>query len=157
MELIHLDLKVGNIVSRISHNHDIIFKIISIDGFICRLQGVDVRLCADANIDDLVFIKDIINNENDDEIIKRNLSEFEFDRDNYFYIPGNILHIDGDDSYLDRCMRFYNELGIKANGISLNEHLISSKIVSLIEDYRPDIVVITGHDAYYSKKIIYTI
>ena len=147
-----MDFKVGNIVSRISHNHDILFKIISIDGFICRLQGVDVRLCADANIDDLVFIKEVINNEKDDEIIKRNLSEFDFDRDNYFYIPGNILHIDGDDGYLDRCMRFYKELGIKANGISLNEQLISSKIVSLIKDYRPDILVITGHDAYYSKK-----
>ena len=66
--------------------------------------------------------------------------------------PSDILHIDGDDSYLDRCMKLYNELGIKANGISLKEHFISSKIVSLIKEYRPDIVVITGHDAYYSKK-----
>ena len=143
---------MGNIVSRISHNHDIIFKIISIDGFNCILQGVDVRLCADADMNDLVSIKDGINNEKDEEIIKRNLKEFDFDRDNYFYIPGNILHIDGDDSYLDRCMKLYKELGIKANGISINEHLISSKIVSLIKEYRPDILVITGHDAYYSKK-----
>ena len=143
---------MGNIVSRISHNHDIIFKIISIDGFNCILQGVDVRLCADADMNDLVSIKDGINNEKDEEIIKRNLKEFDFDRDNYFYIPGNILHIDGDDSYLDRCMKLYKELGIKANGISINEHLIYSKIVSLIKEYRPDILVITGHDAYYSKK-----
>lgn len=143
---------MGNIVSRISHNHDIIFKIIGIDGFNCLLQGVDIRLCADADMNDLVSIKDDINNEKDEEIIKRNLKEFDFDRDNYFYIPGNILHIDGDDDYLDRCMKFYKELGIKANGISINEHLISSKIVSLIKEYRPDILVITGHDAYYSKK-----
>ena len=143
---------MGNIVSRISHNHDIIFKIIAIDGFNCLLQGVDIRLCADADMNDLVSIKDDINNEKDEEIIKRNLKEFDFDRDNYFYIPGNILHIDGDDDYLDRCMKFYKELGIKANGISINEHLISSKIVSLIKEYRPDILVITGHDAYYSKK-----
>lgn len=49
-------------------------------------------------------------------------------------------------------MRFYESMGIKANGISLQESVISSKIYDLVREYRPDIVVITGHDAYYSKK-----
>ena len=43
-------------------------------------------------------------------------------------------------------------MGIKANGLCLKENEISSKINSLIKEYRPDIIVITGHDAYYSKK-----
>ena len=34
----------------------------------------------------------------------------------------------------------------------MEEAIISSKIISLIKDYRPDIIVITGHDAYYAKK-----
>ena len=61
------------------------------------------------------------------------------------------MHIDGDNDYLDRCMKFYKNMGINANGISLPEADFSKNIGSLIEEYRPDIIVITGHDAYYSK------
>ena len=135
-------------MSRNSHNNDIVFKIISINNNIVYLQGVNVRLCADALIDDLVKA----NNESDDkEIIERNLKDIKIERDNYFYIPGKVLHIDGDDDYLDRCMNFYKNMGIKANGLCLNEKDISIKIKDLINEYRPDIIVITGHDAYNSK------
>ena len=41
---------------------------------------------------------------------------------------------------------------MKANGISIGEESISAKALELVKEYRPDIVVITGHDAYYSKK-----
>lgn len=145
-----LNFQVGDLVSRISHNHDIIFKISSISGNTIILQGVNVRLCADAFSNDLVKVNEFI--ENDDEIIQRNAKELSIDRSHYFYIPGKILHIDGDDDYLNRCMHFYDSLGIKANGITLHESVIASKIGSLLRNYRPDIVVITGHDAYNSKK-----
>ena len=80
------------------------------------------------------------------------MRDLKIDRSNYFYLPGRVLHIDGDGEYLDRCMKFYNNMGIQANGIALSEAIISSKIYNLIKEFRPDIVVITGHDAYYSKK-----
>ena len=140
--------KIGDVVSRKSHNNDIIFKIIGMNNNIVLLQGVNVRLCADSFIDDLVSAENI---EDDRDIIERNVRDYTFDRDNYFYIPGRILHIDGDNSYLDRCMNFYKNLGIKANGIAMDENLISSRIIDLIKEYRPDIIVITGHDAYISK------
>ena len=141
--------KIGDVVSRISHNNDIIFKIVGIERNIAKLQGINVRLSADADISDLIISE---NTENDKEIIERNVKELNFDRDNYFYLPGKILHIDGDEDYLDRSMRFYDSIGIKANGICLNEKEISIKINELIKEYRPDIIVITGHDAYYKKK-----
>lgn len=100
-------------------------------------------------IDDLVISN---NNENDSEIIERSVKELNFDRDNYFYLPGKILHIDGDEDYLDRSMKFYESIGIKANGLCLNEKDMAFKINNLIKEYRPDIIVITGHDAYYKKK-----
>ena len=115
------------------------------------LKGVDVRLYADANLDDLDFMS-IPDKKEDQSIIDENLRELDIDRDNYFYLPGKILHIDGDSEYLDRCMNFYKSLGIKANGITILENDISSKIVDLLKEYHPDIVVITGHDAYFSKK-----
>ena len=141
--------KIGDLVSRNSYNNDILFRIISINGNIVKLQGVNVRLVADASIDDLKISS---NNESDKEIIERSVKELNFDRDNYFYLPGKILHIDGDDDYLERSMKFYNSIGIKANGLCLNEKDISLKIIELIKNYRPDIIVITGHDAYYKKK-----
>lgn len=142
-------LKIGDLVSRNSHNNDVLFRIISINDNIARLSGVNVRLLADSNLNDLVLSE---SKEDDEEIINRNVREFNFDRTNYFYLPGKILHIDGDENYLERSMKFYNNIGIKANGICLNEKEMSLKINNLIKEYRPDILVITGHDAYYRKK-----
>ena len=49
-------------------------------------------------------------------------------------------------------MKFYQYMGIQANGLTIPEKDISFKIQSLLEEYRPDIIVITGHDAYNAKK-----
>jgi len=146
-----MNLKIGDIVTRKSYNHDIIFKVIGFDNKNVLLKGVDLRLLADSYVDDLVHssIEDI---SNDKYIIDNNIRDMNLERDNYFYIPGRILHIDGDKEYLDRCMNFYNNMGIKANGIVINEEEISSCILDLVKEYKPDIIVITGHDAYYSKK-----
>ena len=37
-------------------------------------------------------------------------------------------------------------------GINENEENIASTIIPLLEKYKPNIVVITGHDAYYKRK-----
>jgi spore coat assembly protein len=73
-------------------------------------------------------------------------------RSEYFYLPGKILHIDGDKEYLDRCMNFYENMNVKANGLCLNEEDIADRIGDLIIEFKPDIVVITGHDSYNSRK-----
>ena len=54
-----LKFKVGDLVSRISHNHDIVFRIISIDQQNVFLKGVDLRLYADADIDDLTIVNNV--------------------------------------------------------------------------------------------------
>lgn len=43
-------------------------------------------------------------------------------------------------------------MGVKAYGLTLNERDVSSKIYDLLVEYHPDIVVITGHDAYSSGR-----
>ena len=145
-----MNLKIGDFVSRKSYNNDIVFKILNIVDNIAFLKGVDLRLFADSKIEDLVLVNS--NVDDDEEIIRKNIKSIKMDRDTYFYLPGKILHIDGDDEYLDRCMNYYNSMGIRANGITLAEKDISNKILDLVQNYQPDIVVITGHDAYYSKK-----
>ena len=144
-----MNYKIGDLVTRISHKHDILFRIVDINPEVVFLKGVDVRLYADAPVKDLM--KSSVTSSSDLDIIKENVSKMRLDRSTYFYIPGSVLHIDGDNEYLDRCMNFYKEMNIKANGICLNEIDMPSKISSLLEEYNPDIVVVTGHDAFYSR------
>lgn len=142
--------KIGDFVTRISHKHDIVFKIVDFVDNLVYLKGVDLRLYADADINDLMKISDV--NISDNDVIREQLSKLNLNRSEYFYLPGKILHIDGDKEYLDRCMNFYENMNVKANGLCLNEEDIADRIGDLIIEFKPDIVVITGHDSYNSRK-----
>ena len=142
--------KIGDLVTRISHKHDIVFKIVDFVDNLVYLKGVDLRLYADADINDLMKSSDV--NISDNDVIREQLNKLNLNRSEYFYLPGKILHIDGDKEYLDRCMNFYENMNVKANGLCLNEEDISDRIGDLITEFKPDIVVITGHDSYNSRK-----
>ena len=45
----------------------------------------------------------------------------------------------------------YYILRVKAIGVKIKEDEISTNIKRLLEEYNPNILVITGHDAYYKK------
>ena len=145
-----LNFRIGDLVTRISHEHDILFRIINFEGDTVFLKGVDLRLIADSDISDLVKVSEYV--AEDQKIIEKNVRDLNMDRSQYFYLPGKVLHIDGDNDYLERCMTFYKDMNIKANGLALSEMEMGNKIIGLLKDFDPDIVVITGHDAYYSKK-----
>ncbi len=145
-----MDFKVGDLVTRISHNNDIIFRITSIDNEICYLKGEFIRLSADSLLNDLVHYND---EDKEEKEFEERLYEDKLDlRDEYFYLPGKILHIDGSEDYLKRCMNFYKKYKIMAYGVCLKEIEIKDKIRKYLEDLNPDIVIITGHDAYYKKR-----
>lgn len=82
-----MEIQVGSIVTRNSHDNDVVFIVMDIKDNIAYLKGTDVRLYADALISDLVLSK-----ENDD--YRPEISNELLDRDEYFYLPGKILHID---------------------------------------------------------------
>lgn len=145
-----MDIKVGDYVTRISHGHDMIFKVIDIESGICYLKGANVRLYADSDIEDLV--KTDFKMSDDKDIVERIKDTTNLDRDDYFYLPGKILHIDGDPEYLDRCLKYYNNINLMAMGICEDETMVPKKIREYLEEYNPNILVITGHDAYYKKK-----
>ena len=141
-----MDFKKGDIVSRNSYGNDIIFKIINIKDGICYLKGVEERLFASAEEDDLRA-----ENDNIIEDIKIVIDSKD-DRGDYFYLPPKILHIDGDNEYLERCLKFYKDMGIHAIGKKIKEENIYEQLNSLLIEYKPDIIIITGHDAFYKKK-----
>jgi len=142
---------VGDYVTRNSYKNDLIFKIIKIDGGIAYLKGVDVRLLADAPITDLVANQESIVDRTEDDVNVSLIDNNDRNNKDYFYLPGKILHLDGDSEYLERCMKFYKKNKIYAIGKRVNEDNIPNQIIDLLEKYRPDIVIITGHDAYHKS------
>jgi len=146
-----MDLNVGDLVTRNSYGNDVVFKITSIDGSNVALKGVNVRLLADSDIGDLKKL-DSADTDDEKEFMDRLETKVNLDRNDYFYLPGKILHIDGDKDYLSRCLDYYKKLNVWAKGVKENEEDIPYDIIKLLEEYKPNIVVITGHDAYYKRK-----
>lgn len=145
-----MKFEIGDSVTRKSYNNDIVFKIIAIDEEVYYLSGLNVRLCADALEEDLIKCDDI-EEEEERAFINRIKDINNLERNDYFYLPGKILHIDGDKDYLKRCLQFYEDLNIWAIGVVEKEDNVAYRIRELLEEYNPSIVVITGHDAYYKK------
>jgi spore coat assembly protein len=172
-----VDIKLMEMVGRRSYHCDILFRVIDIRETNGRkmavLYGEDFRLIADAPCEDLVII-----NQNDrvrmtqeyrtleeqsfrlftqDVYLLKERQEYEATSgyvkpSSYFQIPGKVLHLDGDPNYLRKCMGLYEKIGVPVIGIHCNEKEMPNKIGELIDHYRPDILVITGHDAYSKAK-----
>ena len=90
--------------------------------------------------------------EQEKNFLERIDSTYQFERNDYFYLPGKILHLDGDNEYLTRCLKYYEKNNVAAIGFCIKEDEIKNKIYDLLKEYKPNIVVITGHDAYYKRK-----
>ena len=140
--------QVGDLVTRKSYNNDIVFKIIAFNDEYYLLKGVFVRLFADSPKEDLKIYVD----SDDDDFIPEIEGYRNLERNEYFYLPGRILHIDGDSDYLEKCMKFYKKNKLKAFGIYSKSDDLVSVVEQNLEKYNPDILVVTGHDAYYRKK-----
>ena len=148
-----MNFKRGDYVTRKSHGNDIIFQIVDIINDNVILNGIEVRLLADSSISDLVKVaSDIDFYKEDRELTVNAINALNLDRDEFFYLPGKILHIDADNNYLERCIKFYTDLKVEAYGINMKEVEIEKSIVSKLNEYKPDILVITGHDAYFKSK-----
>jgi len=146
--------KVGDLVTRISHENDVIFKIEKIVEGTAYLKGVNVRLCADSDVNDLVLVTTKENTE-DREFYEKLEKIRNFERSDYFYIPGKILHVDGDRAYLERCLEFYKKANVLAFGVYSPEDQMAINIEKYLEDINPDIVVITGHDSLIKQNSKY--
>ena len=139
---------IGDFVTRKKYNNDIVFKIFDIKDDVYYLSGVTIRLLADSYSDDLVLC-----NDSDIDKFRPSIDEYRnLDRNEYFYLPGRILHLDGDVDYLDSCMSFYKKNNIRAYGIYIDEKDMASKVLELLSKYNPDILVLTGHDSFSRNK-----
>ncbi len=177
MGVTDMNIEINDVVGRLSYQCDILFRVIDIRMVngqkTAMLYGEDYRLIADAPFHDLKKMdpreRDRITRE------FRNLEEQSFDlfkqdiellkhkqeyrvtnayREdyNYFQVPGKVLHLDGDPSYLRKCLDLYEKIGVPVKGIHCSETEMPNRIGPLIDKYRPNIIVLTGHDAYTKSK-----
>lgn len=147
-----MNFKVGDYVTRNSYDNDIIFVIVDIKDNIAILKGFNLRLVADSPLSDLVLCDE---EERIDDFVDRLELDIDVieDRtdDEYFYLPPKILHLDGDNDYLEKCLKFYKKNRVMAFGKTVNEKELEKKIGPLLNDIKPDILIVTGHDSFNKK------
>ena len=126
----------------------IIYKVKNIIDDKIELIGLYYRKIICVNIEDIELAdnkqieKEKLKNENILKNFKKNNQRHKK------YLLGRVLHIDGDEEYLNSCLELYNNIGLKAECIYIEEKEIVNKIEILLEQITPDIIVITGHDSF---------
>ena len=64
---------------------------------------------------------------------------------------GKILHLDGDAKYARKSEKYYRDIGLNAVVKNITESRQPAVVKDLLSKYKPDILVITGHDAMLKK------
>lgn len=162
-------IKKGCFVCRKSHQKDVIFKVEKIfkaqNKKIALLRGLVERVEADSPLEDLLLI--------DKSIVKEKLNNLEKKinqrirvkkKDNYQIgiitdnkrteekiITGKILHLDGDRKYSQKSYHYYKKIGLNAIVKNIPEYKQPKLVYSLLQIYKPDILIITGHDGMIQK------
>lgn len=159
-------LQKGDIVARRSYRQDIFFRIVEIETSftgerLALLKGLNLRLLADAPLSDLEGKSpaEIAHYQRKDNqaIYQRlrrvvNQRKTKEERGEFFEIPGRVLHLDGDEDYLNQCLKTYQQLGLEAKGICKSETEQPKVIDQVLKENPTDILVLTGHDGLLTGK-----
>ncbi len=149
-------MEIGDVVidKNLDNNEDYtLYEIVEINRTKITIKGVFYRLIREV---DISKIQKAPNHIITSELEKTDIALNKFVSSNETratFISGKVLHIDGDSTYLNKCIDLYSKLKIYAVGINMSEKLISDNILDLVHEYSPDIVVITGHDIYNGKNL----
>ncbi len=171
------EINIGDIVARKSYGEDIFFKVQEIKKEnkepIALLKGLEMRLLADAPLHDLtkkraeeIFYYRHRNIEKCKVCLKRILKDRSLPKQesdlipeedgekpgHYFPVPGRVLHLDGDEEYLEKCLRSYAKLEIEVLGFHVSEKNQPRVVKDYLKHYSPDILILTGHDGLIKGK-----
>lgn len=158
------NIRKGDIVGRKSYHKDILFvveKIIksSTGNAVAILKGLNIRIQADSDLEDLELVNKEAVEESEKRIEKRfiqtlkkhlgaqdEVKEEHFKRSSKVIYTGRILHLDGDRRYSEKSNLFYRKMGLRAIVKNVPENRQAAVVTNLLERYKPDILVVTGHD-----------
>jgi spore coat assembly protein len=173
-----MNIHIDDIVTRPSYERDLLFRVISVTEDekgerYATLYGEDVRLIADAPFSDLEVVSRSEREKRlkkEERLLEQSLSLIQQDyrlvrqkneysvtngyghSNRFFQMPGRVLHLDGDPNYLKKCLLLYEKIGIPVHGAHCLEKDMPERIGELMDEIRPDLLVITGHDAYSKAK-----
>ena len=164
-------IKKGDIVGRKSYGKDIIFVVNNIiidkEKTIAILRGITERVLADSEISDLEIIDKKYIDKRFEELEARLNRKIEKtltvdkktdykiailtknNRNKEKIITGKILHLDGDKKYSEKSYKYYQKIGLNAVVKNIPEYEQPKLVYRLLKIYKPDILVITGHDRIY--------
>lgn len=166
-------VKIGDLVARKSYDYDILFKVAAFvespnKETVVILKGVNLRILADSPETDLYRVP--LNKVDDfrksfdkkiDKTIRKIMKERKEKTTKHsllrslpdhlkgaepFGKSGKVLHLDGDQEYLDICFKTYKQLEMNVVGKQVAEKEQPKVLQELLTEHRPDILVITGHD-----------
>lgn len=150
--------KVGDIVTRKSYGEDILFRVTDIkinnDGSIKYvLRGLSSRIEADSEASDLMkqdFRAAYSRAVQELDLCKNSIAcavpVFKSILSRIKTRPGKILHIDSAEDFMNKCIEFYKQSKINCTGKLVPESKQPSVVKQYLEAYKPDILVLTGHD-----------
>lgn len=148
------EIKKGDAVTRTSYGNDIIFSVKRIIKLgnkkeIAILKGIDVRVEADAPVEDLQIVSKEEQEKREKELEKRIINRIEKERvkrenrRKEIVHTGRILHLDGDKKYSEKSMMYYRKMGLNATVKNIPENRQPKVVYRLLQIYNPDILVIT--------------
>ena len=140
--------------SEYSYGNDIIFlvkRIIKLANKkqIAILKGIDVRVEADAPIEDLKIVSKEEKIKREKELEEKILYKIQKEivgkenRRKEVVYTGRILHLDGDKRYSEKSIMYYKKMGLNAIVRNIPENKQSKVVYRLLQIYNPDILVIT--------------
>lgn len=155
------NIKIGDIVTRKSYGGDIYFTVEEIslkrDGEkVYVLRGVSYRIIADAKAVDLEKqdvrkVQEEVRREFINSARKAYRGSVPTYRPAFFWgrtRAARVLHIDGSKDFLYKSYDYYKGAGVAVVGKSASEKDQPQVVRSYLENYRPDILVLTGHDSF---------
>ena len=131
------------------------------------LKGITERIEADSDVEDLYIMdKEKLQEElkrfdrkvdlriaKIEKKVKKLKANYKLKNDRIYSnsITGKILHLDGDKKYSEKSVRYYKKMGLNAIVKNIPEYKQPRVVYRLLEFYKPDILVITGHDGLIRK------
>ena len=151
-------IKRGAIVSKISDNKNVLFKVEKIiknsKNEEALLKGLFVRIIERIALKDLKVVdRKEVNKyiEDTNKLLEKRIYKRKNRQDLKQIKTGSILHIDGDRKYTEKSYRYYKKLGLNSIVKYVPEEKQELYISHLLSKYKPDILVITGHDGMIRK------
>jgi len=105
-----------------------------------------------SNLSTRFNIRDYMNNNRYNNQLQRIGRPDIYQKESIYKKPGVIMHLDGDKEYAIKCKETYKKMGLVAHAYFVKESEQPRYVYSLLTKIRPNILVMTGHDAFIRKR-----